>query len=586
MSHSANPFCRQTRSREGIQVKTTRIALLLTVIASLMAVSLPQGQAGHADVTPDITKFPWAPKPDLTNLDNWQTYNAYNVNHFVSTQLPNRQPADTTSNDPFGEPNPQCRLAGDMVEANCSLNHQLEYLSWFEGAMGTLLSDFGVTFRTYEFNSPGSGPANFGTNSGRAFNKLAIIPGADHPEDIVLMGSHFDGVDGSPYAAWDSTAGTGTMLRTAELLADYWRTTGTRPSKTYVFAAWDAEEAGGVGSKFYVGTKHSKTSQDGTLPKDPNVTVTSYINHDPCGGHYPAMYRGSAVSRNPLVEKTGFIPMTIALHAPAGNAAEQAPVKAFNDSMPGMINQLFNHVDDTLSFTGVDAEPGVIPVFLSTQEATALGSAALEQESVLKITTKGLTLFTTDAEDFHRWIPVLNPYPDNVGPHGTPANANDVGWGPDGLYQYHTPMDNFEEMVRVTSPDQTGLGYSKGLAMSWEFCSLMSAWTMIQPTQGGLNAADGAVVAFFESPTPNRNGGTHTFDASGSYRYLDVEGRTIRRGDDLQYSWNFGDAETDTGRVVTHDFGSTAAHLVTLTVTDTESGQSDSMQLKIGVGAF
>jgi hypothetical protein len=567
-------------------VKATRIALILTAVASLMAVSLPQGQAVNADTTPDITKFPWAPKPDLTDLDNWETYNAYNVNYFVSHQLPNRQPADTTSNDPFGEPNPQCQVAGDVVDTNCVYNHQLEYLNWFEGAMGSMLGDFGVTFRTYQFNSPGSGPANFGTNSGRAFNKLAIIPGADHPEDIVLMGSHYDGVDGSPFAAWDSTAGTGTMLRTAELLANYWRSTGTRPSKTYVFAAWDAEEAGGRGSKLYVGTKDSKSSEDGTLPKDPNVELTSYINHDPCGGHYPAMYRGSAVSRNPLVEKTGFIPMNIALHTPQGNAAEQATMKAFNDSMPGMINKLFNYIDDNLAFTGQDAEPGVIPVFLSKEEATQMGSEALEQESVLKITTKGLLAFTTDAEDFHKWVPVLNPYPDNVGPHAVSANPQDLAWSPDAVYAYHTPMDNFEEMVRTTSPDQTGLGYSKGLAMSWEFCSLMAAWTMIQPTQGGLNAADTSVVAFFEDPTPNVPGGFHTFDASGSYRYLDVDGRTVRRGDALRYTWNFGDGTTGTGRVVDHEFASESAHLVTLTVTDPATGQSDSMQLKIGVGAL
>ncbi|MGH2711701.1 MAG: M28 family peptidase [Actinomycetota bacterium] len=563
-----------------------RTALILATVASLMTIGLPDGRAGHNEVPiPDLTKLPWSPTPDLVTLNNWQTYNAYNVNHFVSHQLPNRQPNDQTSNDPLGEPNPQCQVAGDVVDSNCIYNHQLEYLEWFQGAYSELFADFGVTFRTYEFTSPGGSPATLATNSGRAFNRLAIVPGADHPEDLVIIGSHFDGVDGSPFAAWDSTAGTGVMIRTAKLLADYWRATGTRPSRTYVFAAWDAEEAGGVGSKFYVGTKNSKTSQNGTLPKDPQVQVTSYINHDPCGGHYPAMYRGLAVSRNPLVEKTGFIPMNVALHVADGNATEKPFMQAFNDSMPTLINQIFNYVDDTLPFTSVQAEPGILPVFLSRQEAAAMGSEALEQESVLKTTTKPLQLFTTDAEDFHKWIPSLNPYPDNVGPRQGAENPQDLGWGPDALYQYHSPMDNFEELVRVTSTDQTGLIYSKGLAMSWEFCSLLSAWTMLQPSQGGAQAANVSPVAFFEDPNPNVNGGTHTFDASGSYRYLDVDSRAIKSGDDLTYTWDFGDGTTGTGRIITHEFPNAFGHRVTLTVTDPLTGQSDSMSLKIGTAA-
>lgn len=525
LPHGLAPALRRRK-----EPNVTRIRSLLTVIAtvSLMALSLPSGRAvPNEALPPDLSKLSWSPTPSLTNLDDWRTYNAYNVNHFVASQLPNRQPNDQTSTDPLGEPNPQCKVAGDMVESNCIYNHQLEYLGWFESAYQDVFADFGVTFRTYGFNSTGDagglGP-NFATNAGSAFNKLAIVPGADHPEDFVLIGSHYDGVDGSPFAAWDSTAGTGVMLRTAKLLADYWRATGTRPSKTYIFAAWDGEEAGGQGSKFYVGSKDNKTAQNGILPKDPQVLLTSYINHDPCGGFYPAMYRGLPASRNPLVEKTGFIPAKIAMHAPGGTTAEKARMQAFNDSVtgtttaPGLINILFNQIDDTLPFTSVQGEPGVLPVFLSKQEAATLGSEALEQESVLKTTSKAHTLFTTDAEDFHKWVPTLNPYPDNIGPHNGASGPEDAGWGVDALYQYHSPMDNFEELVRVTSTDQTGLGYSKGLAMSWEFCAHLSAAVMMQPTQGGVQSADDSVVAFFEDPTPNVNGGTHTFDASGSYR--------------------------------------------------------------------
>ncbi|HYH28580.1 MAG TPA: PKD domain-containing protein, partial [Actinomycetota bacterium] len=342
-------------------------------------------------------------------------------------------------------------------------------------------------------------------------------------------------------------------------------------------------------------TESSKTATNGYLPKDPQVQMTSYINHDPCGGHYPAFYRGSPVSRNPLVEKTGFTPMNIALHAvPAGNPAtpaERAHHHAFNDmfegdnaQIPSLINSLFNNIDDTLPFTGVDQEPGVIPVFLSRQEAAELGSEALEQESVLKVTTKGLALFTTDAEDFHSWIPTLNPYPDNVGPHAVSTSPSDLGWGPDGLWAYHSPHDNWQQLVAQTSADQSGQTYSKGLAMSFELCSMMAAATMLQPTQGGSQVRDDKPVAWFDATNPNANGGTHLFDARGSYRYADPAAGTF--DDTLEYSWDFGDGTTATGATVTHSFAAAKGYRVTLTVRDPETGMTDSMSQKIGTGAL
>ncbi|MGH2650756.1 MAG: M28 family peptidase, partial [Actinomycetota bacterium] len=327
-------------------------ALVLVVATATFVLASPPGKERPTTgpLQPDLEQLKWEPLPDLADLSNWETYNAYNVVHFVSHNLTNRQPNDTTSDDPPGD-GPACMLKGDIAAETCMYNHQLEYLAWWEEALTGVLKDFGVTFRTYEFESPGGTLANFATNAGHAINKLAIIPGADHPEDLVVIGSHYDQVDGSPYAAWDQTAGTGVLMRTARMLADYWRETGTRPSATYVFAAWDAEEAGGHGSKLYVGTKNNRTSEDGNLPKDPEVTLTAYLNHDPCGAHYPAMYRGLPASRNPLVEKTGFIPMNIALHEPAGSASETERMAAFNEFILAAIHDLFDYIDDTLPIT-------------------------------------------------------------------------------------------------------------------------------------------------------------------------------------------------------------------------------------------
>lgn len=570
-------------------MRRIRTLVVAAATLSLLIVGIPPGTADHEKVLrPKLSKLKWDPAPDLADLDNWETYNAYNVIHYVSTNLTNRQPDDQTDDDPEGDPNPQCFLLGDLDPPGglCTYNHQLEYLDWWENAYRKILGPFGVTFRTYEFEAPGSTGGNLATNAGRAFNKLAIIPGADHPEDLVLIGSHYDQVDGSPYAAWDQTAGTGIMLRTAKYLADYWKATGTRPSNTYVFAAWDAEESGSNGSEHYIGTESVRGIEDGTLPKDPEVRVTAYLNHDPCGVHYPAMYRGLPVSRNPAVEKTGFIPMSIALHNPGGTPEEIEQMAAFNDMVPGIIHRLFNYIDDTLPLVVADV-PVELPVFVSTSEAVEMGAEVLEQESVIKLALGGLLLFGTDAEAMHAWIPTFNPFPDFVGPHANPNGPEDLGWSADALFAIHSPLDHFEEMVRLTSLDQTGMGYSKGLAMSYEFCSILSTWVMLQPTVGGTQVATDDVVAFWETPNPNVNGGEKTFDASGSYVYTDIKKRKIKTKG-LLYSWDFGDGTKVKTKdpVITHKFKGLKSRFVSLTVTDPATGKSDSMAYYVGVSGL
>jgi hypothetical protein len=545
--------------RRAPALRSSRHAVALLLALCTVAATAAAAGGARADLdlpALDIAKLPYHPQPNLDDLDDWQTFNAYNVVHYVSHELPARQPDDASETD---EP-------GDVLA-----NHQLEFLDWYERAMGRALEDFGVTFRRYTFTSPGSVKANFSQRAGRAIDLLAIVPGADHPEDIVVIGSHFDQVDGSPMAAWDETSGTGVIVRTAAMLADYWRATGTRPSRTYAFAAWDAEEPGGFGSATWVRDQ---------LPRDPNALLTAYINHDPCGATYPAMYRGSPVSRNPVIEPSGFIPLDLSLHPPGGGAFARARMAAFNASVPGLVHDLFERIDDTLPLAPLQGSVQSIPVFVSTGEAAALGVP--DQESVVRVRTDSLVLFRSDAEKFPGSVPVLNPGPDVAAPHDWTVEPGWIGWSSDALAWFHTPMDNFEELVRYTSPDQTGLTYSKGLAMSWEFCAALSAWTMLQPSQGGAQTATTDPVAFFEATRPNSLTGSHTFDASGSYAYTDVASRARRAGNDLGYAWSFGDGTTASGRTVTKTFAGSTKRTVTLTVTDPVTGRTDSMSLRIG----
>ena len=80
------------------------------------------------------------------------------------------------------------------------------------------------------------------------FNTLGFLRGSEFPDQYVYIGGHRDGW--GPGAA-DNISGTVSILEAAHSLADMAKT-GWRPKRTIVFATWDAEEWGLVGSTEYV----------------------------------------------------------------------------------------------------------------------------------------------------------------------------------------------------------------------------------------------------------------------------------------------------------------------------------------------
>ena len=80
------------------------------------------------------------------------------------------------------------------------------------------------------------------------WDTFGIIRGSDLPDQLVLIGGHRDAW--GPGAA-DNVSGTTSVLEAARAVTDQVRA-GHRPRRTLVFATWDAEEWGLVGSTEYV----------------------------------------------------------------------------------------------------------------------------------------------------------------------------------------------------------------------------------------------------------------------------------------------------------------------------------------------
>ncbi len=78
------------------------------------------------------------------------------------------------------------------------------------------------------------------------FNVVATIPGTKHPDEYVLLSSHFDSWDGSS-GATDNGTGTMTMLEAMRIL----HTVLPHPDRTIIAGHWSGEEEGEVGSKAF-----------------------------------------------------------------------------------------------------------------------------------------------------------------------------------------------------------------------------------------------------------------------------------------------------------------------------------------------
>ena len=98
------------------------------------------------------------------------------------------------------------------------------------------------------------------------YDTFAMIRGSQFPDEMVIIGGHRDGW--GPGAA-DNVSGTVSVLEAAQAVAEAVKQ-GVRPKRTMVFATWDAEEWGLIGSTEYV--------EDDTLRLSRGAVA--YLNQD------------------------------------------------------------------------------------------------------------------------------------------------------------------------------------------------------------------------------------------------------------------------------------------------------------------
>ena len=86
--------------------------------------------------------------------------------------------------------------------------------------------------------------AEFDWNMVTAYNVIARLEGSEYPDEWVIRGNHHDGWN---HGAADPLSGMIATLAEAKAVAELARA-GQRPLRTIIYAAWDAEEPGLIGS--------------------------------------------------------------------------------------------------------------------------------------------------------------------------------------------------------------------------------------------------------------------------------------------------------------------------------------------------
>lgn len=101
-----------------------------------------------------------------------------------------------------------------------------------------------------------------------SWNVIGDLPGTTHPDEMVMLGCHYDGHDISQ-GAIDPASGTVAVMEAARVLAQY----AAHLPRTVRFALWGVEEIGLIGSRQYV------TQHETDLDK-----LRFYFNMDAAGG--------------------------------------------------------------------------------------------------------------------------------------------------------------------------------------------------------------------------------------------------------------------------------------------------------------
>jgi hypothetical protein len=472
---------------------------------------------------------------------------------FASPQITPRASADTVPGiDPsyiyqqleYMVTHFQRREAGYDTGLPPIANGHDEFASYWVRQLLGQLSDYGASAARYPFPVQGwrDRPAPI-----PASNIEVTVPGVSHPEQVVVLGCHYDAMAFSSQSAYDDGSGCAVELGVARAMSEYWRRKHVYPARTLRFVLFDAEEQGLFGSYYYV-----NNIDNGDLN-----TIVAMFNEEQNGIAYPLRYLGrlsnplmpyfidlSPLQSNSLYDQSHLSALQRTKIIQFRQLMQQAVVAAFQQFRAQGAQMLTYHSSDNQD----SWQPVFTPDQLSLihQEDDTLGAS-----DQMPFTMAGLPCATL------------------VG-NATYYDPN----APAGSYPYDQPQDTIQLMNIFASGNSA---QSQALTLALGLPGMLTTWMLSQPAILGQVPGDGKPIAALGSIGRIRPGQAFSVASNAAYD-------PGHRGSALSYRWNFGDGTLATGRQVSHTYTRAGTYTLSLTVT-AAAGATRVINRQLSVGS-
>ena len=366
-----------------------------------------------------------------------------------------------------------------------------------------------------------------------AFNVEVTVPGVTHPEQMVVIGCHYDGEASSTQSANDDASGCAIELGVAKALGQYWQAHHLYPARTLRFVIFDAEEQGVFGSFHYLNS---------TISGD-TANVTAMFNEEQNGIAYPLRFLGKM--SNPL------LPLAIEL-----------PPLASTQLYPAQSSLPASQLDAIIRFeTEMRA---AIPVVFAAFQRLGFTSLTYWDTSGKAVSQP---VFTPDQTDN------IQPQQDDLGGSDqipfTLAGLPDATFVGNATYYdrnpspWSYPFDQPQDTIQLMNVFASGRSQqAQALTLALGIPGMLTTAMLTQPDVLGYAQSDGKPIAAISDIGQTVAGQPLSLDASAAYDPANPAGG----GAALTDTWSFGDGATATGNSVQHTYAQPGNYTLTLTV--------------------
>lgn len=432
------------------------------------------------------------------------------------------------------------REAGYDKNLPSNINGHDEFAAYWSEEMVRDLQGFGPQVRRDPFPVQGwlDRPATV-----PAFNVEVTIPGAVHPEQVVVIGCHYDGEAVSTQSANDDGSGCAIELGIARALGQYWRENHAYPARTLRFVIFDAEEQGLFGSFHYLNSTVNGDTQN----------IVAMFNEEQNGIAYPLRFLGQ--TQYPLLPFYIFLsPLKDNQLYPAQSKLSQqqrANITRFRTLMQQAIPAIFAQFQaigyTTLNYHQNNNSDVSLPVFTPDQ----ISNIKQEDDNLGSSDQVPFTLAGIPCATF-------------VG-NFTYYDQNPPPWS--------YPFDQAQDTIQLMNTYASGSSQkATALTLSLALPGMLTTWMLNQPDilgqiPVGSSIVNNTPIAAISDIGQTQVGQSISLDGKASF---DPSGNTSP----LAYSWDFGDGDKSNGITVNHTYTAAGNYTLTLTVTSPTNSRS------------